>query len=98
MIPSRRRFLFGAAATLVAAPAIVRVAANLMPISSRATDVDFLYDLWWKMTPGGREEWAFLEGMSQTFEATIWYGNGSRTPMEFTGFAALLSNPEGRIA
>jgi hypothetical protein len=34
MIASRRRFLFGAATSLIAAPAIVRVAANLMPVSS----------------------------------------------------------------
>ena len=32
--PSRRRFFMGAAASLLAAPAIVRVAANLMPVSS----------------------------------------------------------------
>lgn len=32
MIASRRRFLFGAGASLLAAPAIVRVAANLMPV------------------------------------------------------------------
>ncbi len=39
MIASRRRFLFGAgatAATLVAAPSIVRAAANLMPVSTAA--------------------------------------------------------------
>ncbi len=36
MILARRRFLFGASAVLVAAPAIVRVAANLMPISTAA--------------------------------------------------------------
>ncbi len=35
MILSRRRFFLGASAALVAAPAIVRVAANLMPISTR---------------------------------------------------------------
>ena len=32
MIASRRRFLFSAGASLLAAPSIVRVAANLMPV------------------------------------------------------------------
>lgn len=32
MIASRRRFLFGAGASLLAAPSIVRVAASLMPV------------------------------------------------------------------
>jgi hypothetical protein len=41
MITSRRRFLLGASTTLVAAPAIVRVAANLMPVSSKALQMDF---------------------------------------------------------
>lgn len=36
MIASRRGLLFGAAATLLAAPSIVRVAANLMPVSTAA--------------------------------------------------------------
>lgn len=35
MITSRRRLLFGFGATILAAPAIVRVAANLMPVSTR---------------------------------------------------------------
>ncbi len=35
MLASRRRFLSFALPTLIAAPAIVRVAANLMPVSSR---------------------------------------------------------------
>lgn len=38
MISSRRRFLFGAGATLLAAPAIVRV-ASLMPVSALKGDV-----------------------------------------------------------
>lgn len=41
MITSRRRFFLGAAA-LVAAPAIVRVAANLMPISAKWSEEDAL--------------------------------------------------------
>ena len=36
MLSSRRRFLLGAGVAFVAAPAIVRVAANLMPISTAA--------------------------------------------------------------
>jgi hypothetical protein len=36
VIHNRRRFLFGAGASLVAVPAIVRVAAHLMPVSARA--------------------------------------------------------------
>lgn len=35
MDTSRRRFLLGATATLIAAPAIIRVASSLMPISSK---------------------------------------------------------------
>lgn len=38
MIASRRGFLLGAGATLLAAPSIVRVAANLMPVSAKAID------------------------------------------------------------
>jgi hypothetical protein len=46
MILSRRRFFLGASAALVAAPAIVRVAANLMPVSTRFQfDADLKYQL-----------------------------------------------------
>lgn len=52
MNPSRRRFLFAGAATLVAAPAIVRVAANLMPVSTRHVLAD--REMWMR-------EWEFVE-------------------------------------
>ena len=44
MIAARRGFLFGAGAALLTAPAIVRVAANLMPISS-ASKYDFVREI-----------------------------------------------------
>lgn len=46
MIASRRSFLFGASATLIAAPAIVRVAANLMPVSTTALRPDINVPDW----------------------------------------------------
>jgi hypothetical protein len=84
MIASRRRFLFGAATSLIAAPAIVRVAANLMPVRSRAMAmlygrspaVDALGDM------------RFLQGMAQTINQTIFYGDSDVSPLEFTGFAS----------
>lgn len=92
MIPSRRRFLFGATAALVAAPAIVRVAANLMPVSVKAfgavgNDVSLM------LQPGflSPEDMSFIEGMSQTMDALIWYGDGSQTPFGFHGAQHLLS-------
>ena len=33
------------------------------------------------------EDVAFLEGMGQTMEQTLWYGNTTATPAEFMGFA-----------
>jgi hypothetical protein len=44
MIAPRRGFLFGAGAALLTAPAIVRVAANLMPISA-ASKYDFVREI-----------------------------------------------------
>jgi len=33
------------------------------------------------------EDVAFLEGMGQTMEQTVWYGNAAANPAEFMGFA-----------
>ncbi len=68
MITSRRRFFLGASAALVAAPAIVRVAANLMPVSTRAFVPE---DLAAKLAAEDRE---FLESMVQMIDATFRYG------------------------
>ena len=81
MNPSRRRFLFSAAVTLVAAPAIVRVAANLMPVSTRVLmPRDFIAG-----------ELAFLEGMSQTMEQTIWYGEPASIELGMIAYTSALN-------
>lgn len=41
MNATRRGFLFGAGASLLAAPSIVRVAANLMPVSTAAISTTY---------------------------------------------------------
>lgn len=60
MIAPRRRFLFGAGASLLVAPAIVRVAANLMPVSTAAVPV----------TPGLRP-WLTAAGMADFNQVAI---------------------------
>jgi len=37
------------------------------------------------------EDVAFLEGMSQTFAATLMYGNSASTPAEFNGFSSFYN-------
>jgi hypothetical protein len=74
---SRRSFLFGAGVAFVAAPAIVRVAAHLMPVSTNAL-APYPYSV---------DDLAFLEGMGQTIEQTIWYGNPDVLPVRYSGFA-----------
>jgi hypothetical protein len=68
IIASRRRFLFGASASLLVAPAIVRVAAHLMPISTAAQHDyhDLIVDI-------GRE----LDA-----ERRAWYVGNGRPPSE----------------
>jgi hypothetical protein len=47
---SRRSLFLGASAAFVAAPAIVRVAANLMPVSTRAQHFEFSTDQRYTLT------------------------------------------------
>lgn len=37
------------------------------------------------------EDVAFLEGMGQTMEQTLWYGNSAVTPAQFNGFATFYN-------
>lgn len=41
------------------------------------------------------EDAAFLEGMGQTIEATVWYGNSVQTPAEFMGLAPFYNTLTG---
>lgn len=41
------------------------------------------------------EDAAFMEGMGQTLEATVWYGNSVQTPAEFMGLAPFYNTISG---
>lgn len=86
MITSRRRFLFGATAALVTAPAIVRVAANLMPIKPFRRET--LYEL---MERRIRQAEEAMRGDLERAMDDLWNGPSHTTTPGF-GLQALLAD------
>lgn len=72
------RGLFAGVATAVVAPA--------MPITNAARDLK-LIDF---EAAAMSREMAFLEGISQTIMQTLWYGDPTCGPDQFSGFSSFL--------
>lgn len=73
---SRRGFISGLS-SIVAAPAIVRI-ANIMPVKAMPDE-----DLLIRMMLSKNE---YLGGLSQQIASTIIYGNPKWAPINFSGF------------
>lgn len=73
----RRAFIRGLLAGVATA-----VVAPAMPITNAARDL--------KLISAMAREVAFLERISQTSMQTLWYGNSSYGPDQFSGFSTFL--------